>query len=188
MNSNLWEEIKQKNLQHFEKELSIFAGKLEKIRSNRINLEVVRELILNYKGENKPLKAAANFWISPQAELVISNFEPKLHSLIKNTILENRPEYRLDSEKSTPNELYFVLALMTKEIRDKLVREVNSIANAGNVEIRKVRENFRKEIKREKNFSQDQVRKYEKEIDELTKGYEKKLVVLEEKKIKELRT
>ena len=148
----------------------------------------MRELILNYKGENKPLKAAANFWISPQAELVVSNFEPKLHSLIKNTILENRSEYQLDSEKSTPSELYFTLALMTKEIREKLAREVNSIANVGNVEIRKVRENFRKETKREKSFSQDEVRKYEKQIDELTKEYEKKLAGLEEKKVKELRT
>lgn len=187
MNSNSWEEIKQKNLHHFEKELSIFAGKLEKIRGNRINLELVRELTLNYKGENKPFKAAASFRIQEGA-LVVSNFEPKLHSLIKNTILENRSEYRLDSEKSTPNELYFTLALMTKEIREKLVREVNLIANAGNVEIRKVRENFRKETKREKSFSQDQVRKYEKQIDELTKEFEKKLTSLEEKKIKELRS
>jgi ribosome recycling factor len=168
--------------------LNIFAGKLEKIRSNRINLELVRELILNHKGENKPLKAVANFRISPQAELVVANFEPKLHSLIKNTILENRSEYRLDSEKSTPSELYFILALMTKEIREKLIREVNSVANAGNIEIRKVRENFRKEIKRGKDFSQDQVRKYEKEIDELTKEYEKKLVGLEERKVKELKS
>ena len=147
----------------------------------------MRELILNYKGEKKPLKAAASFRVSPQSELVVSNFEPKLHSLIKNTILENRSEYRLDSEKSTPNELYFTLALITGEIREKLVREVDSIANAGNVEIRKVRENFRKEVKKEKSFSQDQVRKYEKQVDELTKEYEKKLAVLEEKKIKELR-
>ena len=161
---------------------------MEKVRGNRINLEVVQGLILNNKGVNKPLKVVANFRISPQAELVVSNFEPKLYSLIKNTILENRPEYRLDSEKSTPKELYFVLALMTKEIREKLVREVNSIANAGNVEIRKVRENFRKEIKREKSFSQDQVRKYEKEVDELTKEYEKKLSTLEEKKVKELKS
>ena len=148
---------------------------------------MVRQLVLNHKGENKPLKTAANFRISSQSELVVANFEPKLYSLIKNTILENRPEYRLNSEKSTPNELYFVLALMTKEIREKLVREVNLIANAGNIELRKVRENFRKEIKKEKSFSQDQVRKYEKQIDELTKEYEKKLAVLEEKKIKELR-
>jgi len=186
MNSNPWEEIKQKNLKNFEKELSIFAGKLEKVRGNRINLEVVQGLIL--KGVNKPLKVVADFRIFSQAELVVSNFEPKLYSLIKNAILENRPEYRLDSEKSTPNELYFVLALMTKEIRGKLVQEVNSIANAGNVEIRKVRENFRKEIKREKSFSQDQVRKYEKGVDELTKEYEKKLSTLEEKKVKELKS
>jgi ribosome recycling factor len=161
------------------------AGKLDKIRGNRINLEVVRELILSYKGENKPIKAVASLRISPQHELVISNFEPKLYSLIKNKVLEDRSEYQL-AGKSTPTELYFTLALMTKEIRDKLVREVKSIANAGNVELRKVRENFRKEIKKEKNFSQDQIRQYERQIDELTKEYEKKFTALEEKKIKEL--
>src|SRR4051812_44118845 len=101
---------------------------MEKIRGNRINLEVVRELILNHKGAKMPLKAVASFRISAQSELVVSGFEPKLHSLIKNTILENRPEYQLESEKSTSNELYFVLSLMTKEIRDKLAREVSSIA------------------------------------------------------------
>ncbi|MCE8162948.1 MAG: ribosome-recycling factor [Candidatus Moeniiplasma glomeromycotorum] len=185
MNSNSWEEIKQKNLKNFEKELSVFAGKLGKIRGNRVNLEAVRELILNYKGENKPIKTVANLRISPQTELVITNFESKLYSLIKKTILENRSEYRL-AEKSTSTELYFTLALMTKEIREKLIKEVNSIANAGNIELRKVRENFRKEIKKEKKFSQDQTKNYEKQIDELTKEYEKKLTLLVEKKIKEL--
>ena len=134
--------------------MSVFASKLDKIRGNRIILEAVQGLILNRKGENKPLKAVASLRISPQHELVIANFEPKLYSLIKNIILENRSEYQF-AEKSTSTELYFTLALMTKEIRDKLVREVNTISNMGNVELGKVRENFRKEIKREKSFSQD---------------------------------
>ncbi|KLL02412.1 MAG: ribosome recycling factor [Mycoplasmataceae bacterium RC_NB112A] len=191
MNSNKWEEIwekiKTKNLKNFEKELSVFAGKLDKIRGNQINLETIRALVLNHKGEKKPIKAVASLKISPSYELVINNFEPKLYSLIKNTILEERSEYQLLGEKSTTNELYFTLALMTKEIRERLVQEVNSIANAGKIELQKVRENFRKELKREKNFPQDLTRRYENQIEELTKDYEKKLAALKDKKAKELR-
>jgi len=36
MENNNWEAIKQKKIEHLEKELKVFVGKLDKIRSNRI--------------------------------------------------------------------------------------------------------------------------------------------------------
>lgn len=183
MESN-WEAIKQKKIEHLEKELKVFIGKLEKIRSNRISLELIRGLVIDYQGEKKPIKSVANLRISPSHELIIRAFEPKSIPFITKTVLDNQLGYKV--ERSTKEEVYFTLLPMTREIREKLVRDVKKIREEGKVALNRIRQEIRDLVKKDKNFSQDQKRNYDVQVDKLVKVYQDKLITAEETKTREL--
>ncbi|CAG8447551.1 11315_t:CDS:2 [Racocetra fulgida] len=176
--------IKEKKIEQLEKELTIFVGKLERIRSNRISLEAIRGLIINCQGEKKPLKAIGNLRISPAHELVVRAFEPKFIPLISKTILDKQLGYKL--ERSTKEEVYFTLTPFTKEIKERLITEVKLITEEGKKEFRLIHQEIKNWLKKTSNLSQDQKKNYEKQGDKLVKDYQDKLLGAEEKKIKEL--
>jgi ribosome recycling factor len=167
-----------------EKELKVFAGKLDKIRSNHISIEVIRGLVINYRSEKKPIKAVANLRISPSHELVIRAFEPAALSSITSTILNNQLGYKL--ERSTREEAYFTLLPMTREIRERFIREVKNITEEGKKAFRLIHQEIKNALKKIANLSQDQKRNYEAQTDKLIKDYQDKLISAEQKKIKEL--
>ncbi|MCE8168499.1 MAG: ribosome-recycling factor, partial [Candidatus Moeniiplasma glomeromycotorum] len=180
---------KQKKNELFQKELEFFTEKIAQVHVNRLDLGAIGEKIkLDWRGKKVPLRSLAHLNISPSHELVVSNYESKMTSLIKNAILNNSLGYEFEmmDEKNNSNQLYFTLSVMTKEKRDRFIQQVEEIAKKGLVALRQVRENFRNLVKKEKNFSQDQKRNYEGQIDKLTKDYENKLMEVEKKKIKNL--
>lgn len=189
---NNWETTKQQKNELFQKELEFFAEKIAQVHVNRLNLETIGEKIkLDRKGKKVPLRSLLNLNISPNHELVVSNYETKMVSLIKNAILGNSLGYEFEmaeksGEKNNSNQLYFTLAIMTKEKRDRFIQQVEEIVKKGLIALRQVRENFRNLVKKDKNLSQDQKRNYENQIDKLTKDYENKLMEVEKKKVKEL--
>ena len=167
-----------------EKELKIFVNKLDIIRSNRISLEAIRGLVVDYQGEKKPIKSIANLKISPSHELVIRAFEPKLTPLITKTVLDNQLGYKL--ERNTKEEVYFTLSPITREIKERLIKDVKVTAEEGKASIRRIRQDFRDLVKKDQKFSQDQKRNYETQIDKIVKDYQDKIIMSEEKKIREL--
>ena len=179
-----WEVIKQKKTMVLEKELEVFIGKLERIRGNRISLEAIRGLMVNYQNERKPLKAIANLRISPNYELVARAFEPKMTPVISKTILDNQLGYKV--ERSTKEEVAFTLTPITTQIKEKLIKEVKLITEEGKKSFRLVHQDLKNWTKKESHLSQDQKKNYEKQADKLVKDYQDKLVAAEEKKIKEL--
>lgn len=181
---NNWEVIKEKKIEHLEKELKVFIGKLERIRSNRISLEAIRGLMVNYQNERKPLKTIANLRISPNHELIARAFEPKMTPLISKTILDNQLGYKV--ERSTKEEVYFTLTPITTQIKEKLIKEVKLITEEGKKTFRLVHQDLKNWVKKEPRLSQDQKKSYEKQADKLVKDYQDKLLTAEEKKIKEL--
>jgi ribosome recycling factor len=121
--------------------------------------------------------------ISSNHELILRVFESKLLSRVIKAILSDG---QLKQERTTKDEVYFTLLPMTREIKDRLIKEVELIAEKGRVALNLVRQEIRDLVKKNKNFSQDQKRNYENQIDKLKKDYEDKLNVAKEKKIKEL--
>jgi ribosome recycling factor len=92
-------------------------------------LEAIRGLTVDYQREKKPLKAIANLRILPTHELVIRAFETKMMPLINKTILDKQLGYKV--ERSNKEETYFTLTPITKEIKEKLIKEVKSITEDG---------------------------------------------------------
>ncbi|RHZ35587.1 ribosome-recycling factor [endosymbiont GvMRE of Glomus versiforme] len=181
---NTWETIKKNCVDQFEKRLEFFIGKLKKIRSDRISLETIRGLKINYQGEKKPIKIIANLRISPNHELVIQAFEPNLTSLISKAVLDEQLGYK--QEKISKDEVIFTLLPMTGEMRKKLIKDVKEIIEEGKKFFRLIHQDIKSALKKDKNLSQDQKKNYEKQGDKLFKDYQDRFAVAWEKKIKEL--
>ncbi|CAG8782122.1 16978_t:CDS:2, partial [Racocetra persica] len=164
MSNNFLEEIKiEKN--KAKKELTIFVGKLEKIRSNQISLELLKGLIISYGKGKKPLKEIASLRISPNNELVVRSFEPGLTSLISKTILDKKLGYKV--ERITKEEVYFTLTSIATEDKEKLIKEVKLITEGGKKEFRIIHQEIKNWLKKASGLSQDQKKNYEKQSDEL---------------------
>lgn len=181
---NNWEAIKRKKIEQLEKRLQIFTSELEKIRSNRISLELIGGLMVEYQGEKKMIKSLASLRISPSHELIVRAFDPKLVPLISKVVLNNQLGYKI--ERSTKEEIYFTLLPTTAEIREGLIRNVKMITEEGKKSFRLIHQDIKKSLKEDKSLSQDQKRSYEKQGDKLIKDYQDKLALAEEKKIREL--
>lgn len=164
--------------------MAFFIHKLDIIRSNRISLEVIRGLLIDYHGEKKPIKSVANLKITPNHELVVRAFETKNNPLIIKTILDNQLGYKL--ERTTKEESYLVLSPMTKEIKERLIKNVKVITEESKASFRRIRQEFRDLVKKDQDISQDQKRNYELQIDKIIKDYQDKIISSEEKKIQEL--
>ncbi|CAI2178775.1 308_t:CDS:2 [Funneliformis geosporum] len=137
--------------------LKVFIGKLEKIRSNRISLEVIR---------------------------VVHSFEPKATPLIKKVILDEQSGYKF--ERDTNDELYFSLTTITTQIKEGLIKGAKLITLEGEKNFRLIHQDLKKWLKKEAGLSQDQKKTYEKQVDKLIKDYQEKLLEAEKKKAREL--
>lgn len=164
--------------------MQAFIGKLEKVRSNRISLELVGGLRVEYHGEKRMIKSLASLRVSPNHELVVRAFDPKAVPLISKAVVGSQLGYK--AERSTKEEVYFTLLPMTAEIRERLIKNVKTIVEEGKNSFRLVRQDIKKFLKEDKGLSQDQKRNYEKQGDKLVKDYQDKLISAEEKKIREL--
>jgi ribosome recycling factor len=141
-------------------------------------------LIINLQGEKKPLKAVASLRISSNHELIIKAFEGKSIPAISKTILDNQLGYKL--ERSNKEEVVFTLNPVTREIKERLIKEVKSVAEGGKKNFRLIHQDLKKALKEDRSLSQDQKKNYEKQADKLIKDYQDKFLIAEEKKIKSL--
>src|SRR5687768_12444706 len=91
---------------------------LKKVRSNKISLEAVEELLVEQQGKKEKIKQVATLKINSEKQLVIRAFEPKKVRAIEKAISDSQLGYqRVKIEK---DELYFSLAPMTGNIREQL--------------------------------------------------------------------
>lgn len=182
-----WETIKQKKIERLEKELNFFVDKLDRIRSNQISLKTIQETIVDYKNEKKTLKRLADSWISSNYELVIKAFEPKTIPLITRAILNNQLGYKIENKKAEGGEIWFTLAPINKEKKVELIKKVKLTTEESKKSLHFIRQELKKWLKSALGLSQDQKKTYEKQIDELGKKYQNKLLEIEKKKVDQLR-
>ena len=98
--------------------------------------------MVNHQGEKKPIKAIASLRISPSHELIIQAFESKTIPTITKAVLENQLGYKL--ERSNKEEVAFTLLPLTKEVREKLIRDTKMITEEGKKFFRLIHQDLKK--------------------------------------------
>ena len=162
------EEIKKDAQTRMNKSVEAFRHDLTKLRTGRATTALVDHLKVNYYGSDMPLTQVASVSVSDARSLTITPWEKGMVSAVEKAILAS-------DLGLTPNTAGTVIRInlppLTEERRKELSKHVHAEGENAKVAIRNVRRDAIqnvKELLKEKQVTEDDVRRAEDEIQKLT--------------------
>lgn len=166
--------------------IEAFKKDLGSIRTGRASLSLLDGIEVEYYGNPTPLNQVASLSTPDSRQIVIQPWDPKTISAIEKTILKSD----LDLTPTNDGKVIRInIPPLTEERRKQLVKVVKKRAEEARVAIRNVRRDFNEELKKlEKNkeISEDELKKSLDEVQKLTDTYIKKVDERLEHKEKEI--
>ncbi len=144
-------------------------GEFATIRTGRANPAILHRIVVDYYGSPAPLQQLASFSVPEPRLLVVQPFD-------KNSIPEVEKAIQTSDLGLNPSNDGVVIRLafppLTEERRRELIRVVRNMAEDGRIAIRNVRRHVKDDMESlEGDVSQDDVRRGEKELQDLTDQY-----------------
>ena len=139
------------------------------VRAGRANPNVLDGIMVEYYGNMTPLKQLAMISVPEARQLLIKPFDKSCLSAIEKAILASNLGLTPNNDGET---VRIIIPALTEERRKDLIKQVKSLAEEAKVAIRNIRQDAMKEIKKMDGSEDDQKRK-EKEIQNLTDEYNK---------------
>ncbi|OEY68030.1 ribosome recycling factor [Marinobacter sp. X15-166B] len=161
-------EIKKDAEKRMNKSLEALSSAFNKIRTGRAHPSILDGVMVNYYGQDTPLKQVAAVNVEDSRTLAISPWEKNLVSAIEKAIMTS--DLGLNPS-STGDVIRVPMPMLTQETRKDMVRQARADAEHGRVSIRNARRdanNDLKELLKEKEISEDDLRRGEDEIQKLT--------------------
>ncbi len=165
------EEIEQDAEDRMSKSVEALKDDLAKVRTGRANTSVLDPVTVEYYGAQVPLYQVANLTVPDARTIVAKPFEkdmiPKIEKAIRNADLGLNPTASSDVVRVPMPEL-------TEERRKEMVKHVRQVGEGARVAIRNVRRDANQDLKqleKEGEYGEDEVRRAEKTVQELTDRY-----------------
>ena len=169
-------------LPELEEELLVFEEKLEKaighlsgeyatLRAGRANPKVLDNITVDYYGSPTPLKQMANITV-PEARMLVINLFDK--SATKETIKAISASDIGINPTDDGKVLRLVFPQLTEERRKELVKQAKKMAEDCKVVLRNERRDVldkAKKLKKDMNFSEDELASFEKDVQKLLDKY-----------------
>ena len=162
------EEIKKDALTRMNKSVEAFRQDLTKLRTGRASTALVDHLKVNYYGSDMPLTQVASVSVSDARSLTITPWEKGMVSAVEKAILAS-------DLGLTPNTAGTVIRInlpaLTEERRKELSKHVHAGGEDAKVAIRNIRRDANhqvKELLKDKQITEDDVRRTEDDIQKLT--------------------
>ena len=180
------EEIKQETLERMEKSISSLEGSLQKIRTGRANPSLLDAIQIDYYGNMTPLSQVSNISVQDAKTLLISPWEknlvPDIEKAIQSSDLGINPA-------TSGDVIRVILPDLTEETRRDLIKVAKSEAENSKIALRNQRRDANgllKEYLKEKEISEDDERRGQEIIQNLTDDFISKVEQLLELKEKDL--
>jgi ribosome recycling factor len=159
---------------------------LTKVRTGRANPELVESLVIDYYGTKTPLNQLSNINV-PEARLItVLPFDKSVMGDIERAIMQSN----LGLTPNNNGELILIpIPPLSEERRKDLAKLVHQLVEEGRVSVRNVRKDANQHIKMVKDeghISEDEIKRAEQEIQDLTDTHIKYLNEIMEHKEKEL--
>ncbi|MGJ7903363.1 ribosome recycling factor [Lysobacter sp. 1R34A] len=161
-------EIKKDAQNRMAKSVEAFRHDLTKVRTGRASAALVDHLKVNYHGSEMPLNQVASVSVSDARTLTISPWEKQMVGAVEKAILAS-------DLGLTPNTAGTVIRInlpaLTEERRKELTKVVHSESENAKVAIRNIRRdanNQAKELLKDKKITEDELRRYEEDIQKVT--------------------
>jgi len=162
------EEIKKDAQTRMNKSVEAFRHDLTKLRTGRATTALVDHLKVNYYGSDMPLTQVASVSVSDARSLTITPWEKGMVAAVEKAILAS-------DLGLTPNTAGTVIRInlppLTEERRKELSKHVHAEGENAKVAIRNVRRDAIQQVKellKEKQVTEDDLRRSEDEIQKLT--------------------
>ena len=149
-----------------------FKTEMTKVRTGRAHPDMLSSVKVELYGQYMPLNQAANINVADATMLTITPFDPANITKISAAI---RADQALGLNPADDGRLIRVpIPPLTEERRREIVKNASSKVEEAKIAIRNAREDARKEIKTME-LSEDEKKRAEKNVDELTKEYSSKV-------------
>lgn len=148
--------------------LERFKGEMSKVRTGRAHPDMLASIKVEAYGQFMPLNQVANVTISDATMLLVTPFDPATINNINSAI---RADQALGLNPADDGRVIRVpVPPLTEERRREIVKNASSKVEEAKVALRNVREDARKDLKAAE-LPEDDKKRAEKEIDDLTKSY-----------------
>jgi ribosome recycling factor len=164
-------DIKAEAEKKMTKSLESLHSAFNKIRTGRAHPSILDSVMVNYYGQETPLKQVASVNVEDNRTLAVSPWEKNLVPVIEKAIMMAD----LGLNPSTSGDLIRIpMPMLTEETRRNMVKQSKADAENGRVSIRNARldaNSTMKELLKDKDISEDDERRGEEEIQKLTDRY-----------------
>ena len=180
------EEIKQETLERMEKSITSLESSLQKLRTGRANPALLDSIQIDYYGNLTPLSQVSNISVQDAKTLLISPWEknlvPDIEKAIQTSDLGINPA-------TSGDVIRVILPDLTEETRRDLIKVAKSEAENSKIALRNQRRDANgllKEYLKEKEISEDDERRGQEIIQNLTDDFISKVEQLFVSKEKDL--
>ncbi|MBC8215847.1 MAG: ribosome recycling factor [Candidatus Marinimicrobia bacterium] len=161
-------------------------AELAKIRTGRANPEIFNAIQVDYYGSKMPLNQVSNMSVPEPRLITIQPYEKTLIPVIEKAILEHNLGLNPTNNGTA---IMVPIPALSEERRKELIRVIHRLTEEGRIAIRNVRRDANQHLKTaqdEEHISEDEIKRAEKETQELTDKHIEILNTDQEEKEKEI--
>lgn len=180
------DDLKKDASERMQKSVTALSQALTKIRTGRAHPSLLEQISVSYYGNDTPLNQVANIAVDDSRTLSVTPWEqqmiPEIEKAIQNSELGLNPV-------TAGKVIRVPLPDLTEERRKDLARVVKNEAEQGRVAVRNIRRDVisdMKALQKEKEITEDDLRRGEQEIQQITDKFIAEVDSVSEGKQKEI--
>jgi ribosome recycling factor len=165
-----------------EQTISFVQSEISKIRTGRANTEMFNNILVNYYDNETPLNQVANIAALDAITISIQPFDKTVIDDIEKAILESDLGF---NPSNNGNSIMITFPPLSAERRQELVKVASKIIEDGRISVRNIRREIIQSAKRiedEQNISEDNMKTFLDNIQEVTDSFISRLNVLQKEK------
>jgi len=182
-------EVLSKTKAGMEKSIDALKKDFTRVRTGRASTSLLDDIRIDYYGTPTPLSQVGTLVVPEPRLITIQPWEKKLITEIEKAILKS--DLGLNPV-SDGNLIRIVIPPLTEERRKEMVKQIKKMGEETKIAIRNIRRDANeslKKLEKDKEISEDELKRGEKEIQDLTDLYVKKtdeVVTTKEKEVMEI--
>jgi|TARA_B100001093_G_scaffold520347_1_gene614903 ribosome recycling factor len=165
-----------------EQTISFVTSEIGKIRTGRANTEMFNNILVNYYDNDTPLNQVANIAALDAITVSIQPFDKTVIDDIERAILESDLGF---NPSNNGNSIMITFPPLSAERRQELVKVASKIIEDGRISVRNIRREIiqsAKRIEEEQNISEDNMKNFLEDIQEVTDSFITRLNALQKHK------
>jgi ribosome recycling factor len=160
---------------NMEKTVGVLKNEFQKIRTGRATTGILDAVTVDYYGNTSSISQVATLAIPEARTITITPWEPKMIAPIEKAILNANIGLTPSNDGKT---IRLNLPPLTEERRKEIVKGLKKMAEDDKIAIRNIRRDAidkLKKLEKDKAITEDELKKSEKEVQDLTKSFEARM-------------